>query len=451
VTLSDVTSDDRPVPPPWQRPFRNAGKLLLGRGVQGIFSLGYLAIAARTLGVESFGVLVLLHSLVLAVAQFTRFQTWQAVLKFGAEAVAGHDRAYFIRLTVFAVRLDVASAAVAFAVLHFGIDGFAKLLGLEDDVIPLARVYGSLVIVMVLGSAPLGVLRLFDRHDLFAWQTTIEPAIRFFGVVALAFADAPLGGYIAVWYLATLIGELATWVMAISVLRTQDLMPDATQFCARRLYLPRGMWRFVIGTNINSTLNLGNTQLGILLSGWLLGPAGAGYFRVAKQFADILIKPSSKLLVPAIYTDMAQLSASGDRATRRQVVRRGVLVAGLAACGIFLLLVVCGKVLITLLVGADYVRVYGTMLWLAGAGFLAIIAFPFEPLLVSGGKVRATVITRLAAIVVYFAAFYIFGLRYGLIGAGIATAINAGVTTALFYFFGRPLLRVREPPCPTRS
>src|SRR5690606_30955669 len=106
---------------------------------------------------------------------------------------------------------------------------------------------------------------------------------------------------------------------------------------------------------------------------------------------------SSKLLVPAIYTDMVRLTASGDRTTRRDVVRRGVLVAGLAALGVFLALVVGGKFFITVFVGADYVRVYGTMLWLAVAGFLAVIAFPFEPLLVSAGRVRATVITRLSA------------------------------------------------------
>ncbi len=433
--------------PAWQRPFRNAGVLLVGRGMQGVLSVAYLALVARALGVEAFGTLVLLHSLVLSVAQFARFQTWQAVMKFGAEAVQRGDPDYFRALTVFAVRLDVASALVAFTVLFIGLETFAGLLGMPDTLLPQARVYALLVIVMVLGSAPLGILRLFDRHDLISWQTVIEPLIRLIGATWLFFTDGPLASYIVVWFAATLASETGTWLMAQAVMRERDVLPRRAQFFERGQRLPDGMWRFVIGTNINSTLNLGNTQLGILLAGWLLGPTGAGFYRIAKQFADILIKPSSKLLVPAIYTDMAELTASGDRTTRRQVVRRGVLVAGLAALAVFLVLVVFGKLLITVLVGAEYTPVYATMLWLALAGFLAIIAFPFEPLLVSAGRVRATVITRLTAIVIFFAAFYVLGSRYGLLGAGIATAINAGVTTVMFYAFGHSLLR-KKKTCP---
>lgn len=413
--------------------------------MQGALSVGYLALVARSLGVEAFGTLVLLHSLVLSVAQFSRFQTWQAVMKFGAEAVERGDGDFFRGLTVFAVRLDLASALVAFGVLFAGLGTFAGLLGLPDTLLPQARVYTLLVIVMVLGSAPLGILRLFNRHDLLSWQSVIEPLVRFLGAAWLFAIDSPLPGYIVVWFMATVASEAGTWMFALSVMRKRALLPRRAQWFSRGMRLPGGMWRFVIGTNVNSTLNLGNTQLGTLLAGWLLGPSGAGYYRVAKQFADILIKPSSKLLVPAIYTDMAELTAAGDRATREHVVRRGVLVAGLAALGVFAALVVFGKLLITVLVGAEYTPVYATMLWLALAGFLSIIAFPFEPLLVSAGRVRATVITRLTAIVIFFAAFYVLGSRYGLLGAGIATAINAGVTTAMFYGFGHPLLKAREP------
>ena len=430
--------------PVWLRPFRNAGVLLMGRAMQGILSVAYVALAARALGVEGFGLLVLLHSLVLSVAQFSRFQTWQAVMKFGAEAVERRDSDFFRGLTVFAVRLDVASALVALAVLSFGMGTFAELLGLPEALLPQARVYAFLVVVMVLGSAPLGVLRLFDRHDLSSWQTIIEPLVRVVGAAFLFFNDGTLPDYIVVWFAASVASEIATWLMAIAVLRAHALVPSRAEFFGRGVRLPAGMWRFVIGTNINSTLNLGNAQLGILLAGWLLGPSGAGYYRIAKQFADVLIKPSSKLLVPAIYTDMAELTAKGDGATREHVVRRSVAVAGLAALGVFLVLVFFGKALITLLVGAEYTTVYATMLWLALAGLLAILAFPFEPLLVSAGRVRATVITRLSAIVVFFAAFYVLGSRYGLVGTGMATAINAGITTTLFYCFGHSLLKARD-------
>ena len=423
------------------RPFRNAGVLFIGRGVQGVLSVVYLALAARGLGVEAFGTLILIHSLVLSTAQLCRFQTWQAIMKYGADAQQREDQCFFRRLIVFSLRLDFFSATVACGILIAGMPSFLSLFELPVDMLGVLRSYAILVLFMVAGSGPLGVLRLFDRHDLIAWQTVIEPSIRLLGVVLLFAFDASLLAYLVVWFAATVASEIATWVMALGVLKVRRLIPRREDLCITRFDLPPGIWRFVLGTNLNSTLNLGNTQLGILLCGWLLGASGAGYYRIAKQFADVLVKSSSKLLVPAIYTDMAELTARDDHRTRRQVVRRSVLVAGAAAVAVFAVLTVSGRFLISLTVGEAYLPAYVPMLWLALAGVIAILSFPFEPLLVSAGRIRATVITRLAAIVIYFAAFYTLGTRFELLGAALAATVNAAVTTLLFYYYGSSLLR----------
>src|SRR3546814_11984805 len=59
---------------PWFKPFRSAGVLLLGKTTQGLFAIVYTALAARALGLEAFGALVLLHGFIMAVADLARFQ-----------------------------------------------------------------------------------------------------------------------------------------------------------------------------------------------------------------------------------------------------------------------------------------------------------------------------------------------------------------------------------------
>lgn len=427
-------------PSDWQRPLRNAGILLLGRGLQGVFSVAYLALAARDLGVTHFGMLVLLHTLVLSTAQFCRFQSWQAIMKFGAEALEAGDHSFFRRTVAFAFRLDLASALVALLLLCGGMPWLVNLLRLSIETDATARAYATLVFIAVIGSGPIGVLRLFDRHDLVSLQSAVEPTVRLFGVLACYHFDGDFSDYLFVWFLATAIGQSVSVVLAVRLLRARGLVPDLRTMAGRAESMPGGTWRFVCGTNVNGTLNISSTQVGVLLCGWLLGPAGAGYYRIASQFADVLVKSSSKLLVPAIYTDMVELTARNEPALRRQVVQRSIYVVGIVGSLVLISFVFAGKFLITVLVGQEFEPSYTPMLWLSVAGIVILLGFPFEPLLVASGRLRAVVCTRVAALAAYASAFYLLASSLGVVGAAVATTISAAVTTGLFYSFSRALL-----------
>src|SRR3546814_3758693 len=86
---------------PWFKPFRSAGVLLLGKTTQGLFAIVYTALAARALGLEAFGALVLLHGFIMAVADLARFQSWQIVLRYGAPALNAGDTSRFRRVLEF--------------------------------------------------------------------------------------------------------------------------------------------------------------------------------------------------------------------------------------------------------------------------------------------------------------------------------------------------------------
>ena len=65
--------------------FANMGWLLGGRGFNAVLSLVYLAIAARTLGTEGFGHFALIIALGQAITGFSSFQTWQFIVRWGAD------------------------------------------------------------------------------------------------------------------------------------------------------------------------------------------------------------------------------------------------------------------------------------------------------------------------------------------------------------------------------
>ena len=67
-----------------RRIYGNLGRLLGGKAGAGVISLAYLAIGARALGRDDYGVLILVHTYVMTVAGIIEFPGWHAVVRYGA-------------------------------------------------------------------------------------------------------------------------------------------------------------------------------------------------------------------------------------------------------------------------------------------------------------------------------------------------------------------------------
>lgn len=421
--------------PSWLRPIRNAGVLLTGRSVQAVASLVALALAARALGSGAFGSLVLLHGFAVTVAAIAKFQSWQAVLRYGAPALEQRDLPRLGRVLKFCLLLDTASAAIGLAVVLMAIEPALRLFGLPMELADAARAYGTLVLFMMLNSTPTGVLRLLDRFDLISVQSTVAPLIRLVGCAVLLFWGGGLIEFLAVWFVSAALGRVVLCAFAVFALTHRDIL-GCLDLSLKGVACPEpGIWRFVAGTNVNGSLRLAQSQLGVLAVGWLVGPAAAGMFRIATQFADLLVKPNNKLLVPAIYPELTRLAAQQRFQERADMVRRTILFAGGVSAVLLALLVVAGKPLITLAAGPEFADAYPTMICLAVAGLIGAWTFPLEPLLVADGRVGETVATRTLAIVAYIGLLYGLLPVIGVIGAGVAGIAYAAICAGLFLAF----------------
>lgn len=431
---------DRHLRARWLRPFRNAGILALGRGAQSVLSLLTIVLVTRVLGPEQFGVLILVHGLIVLTTQILRFQSWQAVLKYGAPALHINDVPGFHRVVFHAFGLDLSSAVLAFAILLVCSDTISSFAGIPETQVELTRLYAISVVFLILDACPTGILRLLDRHDLISWQSTVEPLIRCAGTLVLFVAGGTLEQFLLIWLMANVASKLVLFAFAHHALIARGLALDWQNLDSRCMSPVPGIWRFTLGTNIGSSLNVGDVQIGPLLAGGLLGASEAGLYRIAQQVSNAVAKPVSKLLVPAIYTDLSELAASGDHAARRIVVERSGLLAGIVATVVCAVIVFFGETLIGLLFGAAFIPAYAAVVWFAVAGVLTTFTFPLVPQLISSGHVRAVVQLRGLALSVYLACFYMLVPSFALTGAGITVMVHAVVTVGLSLLFTRLLI-----------
>lgn len=410
-----------------RRLLANASKLLGGKALNAVFGLGALAVAARGLGVEQFGVLVLIHTFTQAVGEIAKFQSWQAVLRYGTPALREERRGDFQRLIRFTVLLDGISAVLgmALAVAVAGLAGPA--FGWPDEVLPAAMLYVTSCLFMVTAT-PTGVLRLVDRFDLLAWQSTVGAAVRCLAGAAVWAAGGGLGAFLVAWYVATAAAGVFLIAAGWRELSRGGLLAGWRWRGGGLTAGFPGIWGFVWTTNLNTTLELAFTHMGTLAAGAFLGTREAALFRIARQFADALAKPA-KLLVPAIYPELARLYAAGDITGIRRLMQRSALLAGLVATAMMVAVWLLGEWVLRIVVGAEFVAAFPVMLWLVAGAVVGIWAFPLEPLLISTGHAGAALRVRLWSTALYVPLLLLLLDTVGLIGAGWAA-----LAASLFIF-----------------
>ena len=185
---------------------------LTGRAANGVMGLITLSIMARGLGAEVFGIVVLVQTYVLVISGLTTFQSWQALIRYGAISLKSEDPCEFQNLLKFTMVLDVIGIVIGVAVGYLAAPLIGPFLKWNSDVVVYAQAYSFLTLFTVIAT-PIGVLRLFDRFDLLTFQASIAPLCRMIGVSIALALDAPLWGYLVAWFVAGGVGGIALIVL----------------------------------------------------------------------------------------------------------------------------------------------------------------------------------------------------------------------------------------------
>ena len=368
-----------------KRVFANIGWLLGGRGFNAVLSLVYLAIAARTLGSVGFGQMALIIALGQAITGFSSFQTWQFIVRWGADPEnPGVDIARAREATGFAVALDLLSFAggtLASAVLVLT----APLwLDVPPDLMWLTFWY-CVISVATIRTTPTGILRLHSEYGKATWAEAVQPIIRA-GGAGLAWWQMPnVTGFILAFAASEVGTALALWVVAA---RVQPLKLAAVSLRA----IPArygGVWRFVVSTNLSSSLAVAGKQVMILLVGTFGGAYLAGGFRIANQLGVALIalaQTISKAILP-------ELVQSRDSAV--EMARRMANIAAIAGATAVVSAILFGRPGLALIAGPEFTGFYWAMIILSIAGAVELVGASLESLLISAGKAHVAFLVRL--------------------------------------------------------
>lgn len=400
-----------------QKPLRNLGWLLGGRGINALFSLAYLALATRNLGLADFGRFSLIVVMAQAITGMASFSAWQMVVRWGAGSGESGPAAGF------ATALDLASVPAGGLIAVLAVWAAPFWLPLPPD-LRIVALGLCLATLFAMRSTPTGVLRLHDRYDLAAGAEAALPATRAAGAVLAALFLPTIAGFALAWGVAELVCAALYWRFAwrIEPLRREDI--SLTRLPRRHPEL----WRFVWATSLSRSLAVGSKQVLILLVGAIGGPVIAGGFRVAAQLGQALVQ-LGEALSRALYPELVrEVARAGDLA--RRMAALALATGGLAVA----LAALAGERLVSMIAGPGFGFVQGAMVVLALAGSIELLATSADALLVARGKAWRVFVLRAVPLVVALALLAPAIARFGLIGAAACVLLaSAGSAAGLGY------------------
>ena len=364
--------------------FGNAALLMGGKGFNAVVMLGTTALAARALGLETFGALVLITSFAQAAADIAKFQTWQVLLQYGQGALERGDHEPFQSVLRFSVLLDVLSAALSVLLAVTAVWLAWPWLGWPEPLRSAATLY-MLSAAFIVPGTPLGVLRATNRFDLLAIRSGGGALLRFVGAVLGWWLGWGIEAFLWLWALTNAGSLLMSAQASERVLSARGLLTGWQWRQGPLTPAIEGIWRFVWHNNANLSLGVASTQLFTLMVGALVGTGEAGLFHVGRQLADTFSK-AGDLLVAALYPELIRLREGADMAGLRRAALRISLATGAVAT--VLLLVVSGfaNPLLAWVLGAPVTSALFAVL-LSAAAVVRLWGLPLEPLLISTGRI----------------------------------------------------------------
>jgi O-antigen/teichoic acid export membrane protein len=417
-----------------QRIFKNFGVVLRGRGIAAVFNMIALALMANALSPVEFGLVVLLHTYVLAIRGFLNFRTFEAIVKYGVPLHANGDDDGLRKLLRITTSIDVMSSIVAAALGIAAASITGKFLHWDAQMVTIAAIY-SLTLLTTATGTPNGILRLYDRFDVLGIWYTISPGIRFLGVVLAWFFDAGMMVFIGVWAAAFVFENF--WIYLRGHKEVHQHMSESIWrgFRPRELRETSSEFRHFMGVIYWQTnVDLLPKHLAVLLAGSLLGPAGAGMFRLANDFSTVLSKPGL-ILREVLFPDLSRMLHNKE-AGFHDIGYRAVRIAGASGLVMVLLSIPFAAPILDI-IGPEYTAAAPLLTLMLLAATFELAGSPLRAAAYALGGAGTVLHIYALSSIVYLGLFYVFTPPLGLIGPGVAASIGGALTLVRLLFLVR--------------
>jgi O-antigen/teichoic acid export membrane protein len=350
--------------------------------------------------------------------RLVNFQSWQALIHFGAKANESADSGKLVSLFAFGWSLDVVTGIVGYLLALLLSLVIPHWFGLGEHATLIVAI-GGLLILFNWTATPTAILRLYNKFYLQALyqKITAGTMLLFTLVLWLAGQDSILP-YVLALAISSLIGKAFFCVIALYELRLQGLLNLEKIDISNLVKTTPGIWRFVITTNLDGVVRVFR-DIDIFIVNAFLGPASVALYKIARALAQAFGQVTGPFY-QAIYPELSRLSAANKMNEFTTLIKQSALSLGVLTFAAWLVFLVLGPVVLEYGFGQNYAAAFGVGAICIAAMVIWSIALPLSPAMMALGKVELSLLVHVVTTLAYLLMLTFFANHFGLLGSGLA-------------------------------
>jgi len=414
----------------FRRTIKNFSKVMTGKAVGALMALAYLALAARGLGPDGLGIIILIHSYMIMFTRIISFKSYDIIVKYGADSISSNNFSDFQELVKFTFLLDFFGAIVGIIIGTSIVRFWGSHFGIPENSTTIAAIYCILIFSNITDTTT-GILRISDRFDLVAILATVEPIVRLIGVSIAFYQDASWQVYLLAWFVARIFYCAISLIITIRELLKKNYLCSFTFSTPNLSHRWPKIWRFSWSSNFYGTVNSIGIQLTTLVVGSSIGTSGAALFKIAQEVAEASAK-AAQTFGTALYPELARLVSSKIGVKEIKSVVNKTVKSSLTFGVLFTtVLIFSGHFLLGGIFGAEFVGAHEVMVVLSIGTTILLATFPYEAAVYSIGKPHIAFFIKLTATIVQLSALVLMLGAFGLLGAGYAIVLSSSLSAIL--------------------
>ena len=400
-----------------------------------------MALAARMLGLELYGVLALFIGLTGLVGGLLYAPGDELISTYVTRELAAGRRAEAGKVLRFAFLAAIASRVLGFVVVAALTVSFGPWLGIPAEQRFAMCVYATILIGGAAQNECLAVLRLADRLALGFAAGVVSALVLLAGLAAAWWIDGGIryvalayAVHAAIWGAGLFLGAVAG---AREVRVPLLLHPSSWR-------IPRDMVSFQAAAFLKASFKAMYLSLDVVLLAQLTTSAQVGAYRAARMIADVVMRPFYAIAL-ALQVEFARHWHAGDRTNLNRLAKRftGASIA-LATVG-FGVLAIFHPWVIAVALGDGYASASAPLLVMILGSFVLAATMPLHVLPAAVGRGWPNSLASLAALAAQIMGIVLLAPGFGAYGAAFAYTGYSFVLVAILALFAIGILYRTEP------
>lgn len=395
--------------------------ILSTQSIAGIISFINSFFSLKFIGVSGTGYVALAISYATLFNGLFNFQSYNALIKFGAEAKEKKDSEKYKFYIKMAMIQDIITAFIAVFFGYISLDFLSSFMNWNPLMKKYAQIYLITIPLNITGSLN-AILRLNDEFSITGIINIYSNIFKFILIILCGFLNSDLIFYIYIEMIYVAFLNLLRFYFAYKSLKKQNLL----NFVKTRLIFDKEFTKYNIFNNLVTSVDVPIGQAISLIINMILGVEVVGVYNFLLKIGTI-VSQITESISQAIFPEFSIMVAQNNIKKAIGIMKKMFYSMNFLGILSFLLIIVTFPIWLSWLIG-DSSIIYGISFALYFFYlFFAAAIMPMHLLFISLNYVQYNFIIVVICNCIYLVLLFFLGTRFNLIGIIIAMIIQSSL------------------------